>query len=326
MAKTDDLLTEAMARTDEEIMAEAFAEEQPDNDGDRALEDMGDGLEGNEVEPPTPEGEEGEEADEGAEGEEASGDAGKEGDKTPPEPEEPKDARGLRAALRDERTKRQAADTALETLRAESKTSLDTMNARLDRALSALEAKPAKPADATRAPSMPDPIVDPEGYAAAIASRSAQQYTLRRVEETFADAHEAHGKEFEAAHTAMGALDRSNPTDRATVQRIATAANPGKALMTWHRQQVALKEIGTDPAAYKQRLRDELLKDPETVKAVIAKARGEAANPGGGAPARNITRLPQSLNSARGGGSAREADPSLETDNSDAAVMKYALG
>jgi glycerol-3-phosphate O-acyltransferase len=35
------------------------------------------------------------------------------------------------------------------------------------------------------------------------------------------------------------------------------------AILAWHRQQKALREIGPDPKAYRQKLKAELLADPE---------------------------------------------------------------
>lgn len=329
MSKADELLTTAMARTDAEIFAEAMDDSEPDEGTDKSLEEMSDDLdppEGDEEESDGETGDESEEGDESKAGErdEAKGAEGEADKGKTPEPEEPKDAKGLRAALGAERKARQAAETAAEAARTESREALKAMNDRLDKALSAISPAAPKAADTPEAEE-PDPWIDPKAYRESVVSTVTQQMTLRRVAETFADAHEAHGKEFEAANAELGKLDRTSPVDRATVQRIASAPNPGKALMSWHRQQVTLREVGADPAAYKARVREELLKDPETRKAVLAATREEARQGGGAGTPRTITKLPPSLNSARGGSSARVADPSLAGDNSDKAVFDYAM-
>lgn len=326
MKNTDDMLTDAIRRTDAEIFAAAMDTEEPSDDADKSLEEMGDGLEGNTVEAEADETEtdEGDESEAEGESEEGEGEEGTDTTgKTPAVEEEPKDAKGLRAALLAERKARQAAETRATSVESESRTQFAAMNDRLDKALQAMAG--GKPKATAETDEGPDVFVDPEGFKNSIVNSVQQNYTLRRVAETFADAHEAHGKEFEAANTALGTLDKANPVDRATVQKIANAPNPGKALMKWHREQATLREVGTDPAAYRQRVRDELLKDPETRKAIVEALRAEAREGDGDGKPRTTTRLPKSLNSARGGGPARNANPKLYADNSDKAVFEYAM-
>jgi len=304
-------------------MAAAWTDEEPDfDDTDRSLEEMGDGPEGqhepdeeaDEVaaagEPPKkPEGEEPDEEPEGDEPEE------------PPPVEEPQELKGLpanlRAALLAERKARQAAEAAARAADERYRADLAARDAQF-RLLQSQQQPPEQPA----APLKPDPVLDPEGYERYMMAALEQRYTVRRIEETFAAQHEALGKDFETAYVELQKLNPNNPVDKATGHRIYTSPDPGKALMKWHREQTALREMGGDPAAYRQRLRDELVNDPDMVKAVLARLReqGEEGRPG--AP-RNITRLPPSLARARGGSSAKEVLSAA--DNTDEAVFDYAM-
>jgi hypothetical protein len=81
----------------------------------------------------------------------------------------------------------------------------------------------------------PDRTID---YLGELQQRNAQlerERTEAHVELHMGRAHREHGKDFEDAYHAMTGLDRNNPDDRATVQRIARSADPGRALMRWHR-------------------------------------------------------------------------------------------
>jgi len=309
----------AIANTDQELMAFAQgADEEPNfDDTDRSLEEMGDGPEGqhlddaadevtaSEGDPKKPAVEEppGEPGDEPGEPEEAD------------EPEEePRDARGLRAAMLSERKQRQAAEAAAKTMREE----FAAERARIDRLLSQQPQQQPPPQQAPK----PDPVLDPDGYERYVVAQMEQRYTMRRIEETFQETHETLGQEFVDAYETLRRLDPNNPVDKAIGNRIYTSHNPGKALMKWHREQTILREIGNDPVAYKQRQREEFLNDPDMVNQAVARWREQRDGGPQGAP-RNITRLPPSLNRARGGTSARETYSS--SDNSDEAMMHYAM-
>jgi hypothetical protein len=81
--------------------------------------------------------------------------------------------------------------------------------------------------------------------------------------------------------------------------------------------------MGLDDAAI-QKMRDELLKDPEFLKAAIETVRngnGQQQGQQGQRP-NNVTRLPPSL--SRTAGSSANADP-IDTDDSDRAIFDYAF-
>lgn len=74
-----------------------------------------------------------------------------------------------------------------------------------------------------------------------------------------------------------GRFERRDPSALHDRQRLMASAHPYGALVEWHKQQVALKEIGTDPIAYRQQLEERLLSDPAFVAKAVEKARASAS-------------------------------------------------
>jgi hypothetical protein len=71
----------------------------------------------------------------------------------------------------------------------------------------------------------------------------------------------SHGAEvFDAAWTewynAVGDTSRPNPS---LYFHVARSPNPGETLVQWYKQASHLREVGDDPAAYRQKVRDEIL-------------------------------------------------------------------
>ena len=130
------------------------------------------------------------------------------------------------------------------------------------------------------------------------------------------------------ANEAVNKLNPQNPDDRVTVQRIWQSPNPGEALVTWHRNQETLREVGNDPAAFKERIaketRESLVKDPEFRKQLLADLRKEAgaSDDGNGKP-KSEFKLPRSLNGALGG-TSRETVAASESDDSQNGIFESA--
>lgn len=157
--------------------------------------------------------------------------------------------------------------------------------------------------EAQEAPQRPDPINEPEAFAEYVESLVTSR--VQSVEEsnrnnwvnlTFAAEHEAHGEAFEKAMQALEAA--RNPQ---IVADIREAVNPGKALMRWHRQETARREVGDDIEGYNAKLRAKFKADPEFRKEFMAELEAEARGNSGGRSSDNVTSLP-SLNRAPGGG------------------------
>lgn len=149
---------------------------------------------------------------------------------------------------------------------------------------------------------------DPDGYASYVNEEAAsaiqqieQRMQIRFLDASFDAAKEQHGERFDKAYSAI--MEEKARGNRALIDRIGNAANPGKALMRWYGEQETVRETGGDLNAYKQRVLDEAMKDPEYRRKVLAAAEAEARGGGNTIVDRsNITDLP-SLTRTAGGGS-----------------------
>lgn len=142
-------------------------------------------------------------------------------------------------------------------------------------------------AAAVEKPAKPDPLLDPEGYAKSVRDEIREEILSERREESLLRAREANTKEFDEAYAAA-----RQAVDPGLKARMQTSRDPGRTLLEWHRENKTKAEIGNDLTAYKQRLRDEALKDPEFRKAAIAAWQAEAQPSTNGRP--NVS-LPPSL-------------------------------
>jgi hypothetical protein len=301
-------LANAIAGTEDEIFTEALDKDQDDNDGDRSLEEMDDDIPGTEEEE-----EEDTEAGEDEEPRESAADDANDGEgASPSEPRGPERVPSHR--LREETARREAAESEARAVKAER----DSLNARL----TALE-RGAPRQEAPPPPAKPDIFADPEGYERYVIAQANRAAENRFLEASLADAQEQHGEKFTAAYKDLTALNPADPAHRALVQRIISAPNPGRAVMKWHGEQALLREIGSDPAAYRQKVADQIMQDPDFRKQILDGMRGEA-NRGDGGRQRTTIRIPRSLSEAGGrGGNPRMGNPDA-TDNSDASVFEYA--
>jgi len=357
-----EILSQAITDTNKEIANAAWGDEEDivqDETGDRSLEATGDGLEG-QHEPEDAETESEEEEGEESEGEEGQDDKGKIAAKDA----DGKDAAGKPDAtdagadnaaqgdangkvpsgrLREQTERAKALETErdtlkaeLETLRTGSRKEVDELKARFDGVLQALQRQQPQPkaAEQAKAPDFPDPLEDPVGFRKAmndqLEGRLAQvqnQIITDRIEDSMQAAADRHKETFTQAYDAVGKLNRNNPADQATVRAIWNARNPGEALVKWHRDQQTLREVGEDPAKYKERIasetREALMKDPEFRKQLIESLQADATGDDG-RPMRTITRLPPNMSRAAGGNSTRGDADMVSNDGSPQAVADAA--
>ena len=355
MAKEDDILRDAIIGTDKEIASSAWDQEDlsSDDDGDKSLEMMGDGLEGQREPEEDDEGDE-DGADEATEVEAKDGEAetdGKNGDdkaeaeaatKEAPESQQDRQGRVPAGRLREQSERARAAEAERDALKAQ----LAEKQAESDRKLAELTAKmegfmqaarqapqPApKPAEAQQPEAAPDLFEDPKAYLEYVnktieARTNALQEQMRRsaLETNLQMARVRHGQTYEAAESALKGLDFRNPENVDLVKRLENSPNPGEALVAWHKRNEVLREVGEDPAAYKARIAEETRKalaaDPTFRQELLAALRGEAETGDNGRP-RTITRLPPALARASGN-SGRNAD--LDAfDGSESAIAASA--
>jgi hypothetical protein len=264
---------DAIAETEQEIFDEALDLSPDDNTGDRSLEEMDgeDVLDDDDVE--------GEDEETG----EAEGEEG-EGEEPPQTRHDGADRRDGRRGvppgrLREEAEGRRVAEAEARELRAR---------------IEAIERGQQRQPQQQEPPPEPDMFADPEGWANNLRNGMARQFEERRINASMGEAEEEHGDAFREAFQAL--QGSGNPQ---LVGAILNANNPGRELMRWHDRAAAMREIGGDPVAYRQRLREELLQDPEVRR-------------DGGQP-RTRTQLPPSLNGATGGTSHRGGNASRGT-------------
>jgi hypothetical protein len=157
----------------------------------------------------------------------------------------------------------------------------------------------AKPAE------VPDIFSDPEAYTRHINETVHRTTTEMRLEFDMQLAEvrppAVFPKAYDAFIQAVGNPGRPNPQ---LYHEVMGARSPGQAIVDWFKRDTVLREVGTDPAAYRQKLQKELLEDQDFIAQVIAKTRNDAGN--GSRPA-NVTRLP-SLNRQTSAAAAKEAD------------------
>ena len=229
---------------------------------------------------------------------------------------EDRHAAGLRREMTDERRQRQAAEDRARQLEQDFARKQGEYEARL-RQLEQARVQQAQPKPEPQ--QAPDRWADPDGYdrwrEAQIEARfnarlEAQQ--AQRVQVSFQDANVRHGEAFTAAYRAADALNPQDPATRGFLDRVKNAPDPATYLMEWHKQELARREIGVDPAGYRDRTRAdllanpaELMKDPAFAKAVADHFRAQAGQAGPNGGPRNLTALPPSLNTSRGSNATR---------------------
>lgn len=361
MTTVDDMLKDAIAGTEKEIFSEATGKDLPSTDGglgDRSVEEMGTGLEG-ELEPEgeRPEGETEVEAgaEEGAEGEQSGEPAAAEGgqERDPKtgqfveaktgEPaavvasERPADPRAKvpLSELLTERKGRQALEklladekTARATDAANAQSEFQRMNARIDQVLAGRQPNPV-PVPQQNAPRKPDIFEDPDAFIADLRREIITDVRKDTVNADLARTHATEGEKFLNAYTALTTQAKSDPATAAEVRKIFISPTPGADIMRWHSRQEALRVVGDDPAAYTAKIqaeaREKLMKDPEFRKQLVAELRGEVGSGSNGErPARTVVRLPPSLNS-RGGAMSQGNSGAEAVDGSDRGVFESAF-
>ncbi len=348
--REEDAISTAIIETEKEIAGFAWDIEETealDASGDRSAESLGDGLEGqheaeDDEETEVEETEESEETE--AEGEADGTGKGEPKPEAEEEPEQiPRDTPAGRVPsgkLREANERaRQAEERArqIEAQRAEDARKLDALQTQIatltqvvgQRAPTAPVVEPKVEPKAA-----PDIFENPTGFVDHLQQTFQSELAKRdqalqqiRVENSFAVAHAVHKDAFEEAMGAINKLNPENPDDRAIVQRIYASPNPGQAVVSWHKRNKTLQEVGDDPNAFKERIaketRESLKNDPDFRKQLLAELRGEALNGGNDGQPRTTNRLPRSLARAGSNVGAARSDP-RDSDDSDQAVADSA--
>lgn len=160
----------------------------------------------------------------------------------------------------------------------------------------------------------PDPLIDPDGYEKYLEAKVEEKLLNNQRESSLLAAHGKYKNEFEEAYAAA-----QKAVDPALKARMQVSRDPGETLIQWHREQKTRQEIGGDLNAYKQRLRDEALKDPEFRKAAMAAWQAEAQPLTNGRP--NVA-LPPSINGVSRSNAALSS--TIGNDLSDDGLWEHA--
>ncbi len=263
-------INDAVRATEQEIFDEALGSDPLDLDGDTSLEEMGEGLEGDDL-PDDEEGETDEGADEDDEGpgvppghttrprdargedqdddEDLGDQVDDRGQQQQPQPER----RDQRGALREERGRRREATAAYDELQDRYEREMGEMRGRID-ALTQVTARGPQP-QPQQQQEQPDPEPDfltyPDQWkdwntrnaqkiARSEVQRSMSEFERRNVERSFqgldehmADA--ANGPRSYEFHEAYARLQRDhrNPDNQQLVNRMLRSADPMKLLWSW---------------------------------------------------------------------------------------------
>jgi hypothetical protein len=329
--RANDILRDAIIGTEREVFGDAFDKEELtlDETGDRSIEAMGEGLEGQrEPEDEDEEADEELEASETNEGEEKTEEAVHEAQGRVPSGRLREEAEKTRAA----QAERDALKAQLEAEKTASQRAIAELNAKFE-GFTASQRQPAQPAQPKPEEATPDLFEDPtafvnhlqKGFDSKLAAIN-QQIKDQRINISMELSRTRHGEAFDAAFGALKSLDANNPDNRQLVQRLIDAPNPGEAVVTWHRRNEAIREVGDDPTAYKAKIAEDtrkaLMADPEFRKQLVAELRGEAMTGDNGKP-RTTVKLPASLNRAGGGNTRAPSDLEIY-DGSESATFSSA--
>lgn len=115
-----------------------------------------------------------------------------------------------------------------------------------------------QPAQATEQAPAPEPW-DP-GYTDYVQAPLKEQMQQQREQFSLTLANDKFGAEtVEAAYNAMRQGLQQDPSARSDYQRIMASPHPYGELVTWHQRRQALAEVGTDPKAYREKVRAEIM-------------------------------------------------------------------
>jgi hypothetical protein len=354
--KEIDLLGDAFRETENEMFDSAVGKEEDEStsNGDRSLEEMDDPT-GFSAEPKSDDeaGDDDDGDDDGDEGGEpekpearANADDRQEQPGKAQEPAQEAQDNRRRVPIGEHvevRKRAQSAEAERDALKAKLAEQEQGFNSRFDalqRDMAVLrQPAPQQPQPQQPKKEAPDMFADPEGWRKHMQEEFRQELAVRdaQIQRQAFDtslrlARVKYGTEFEEADKAAGELNPNDPTTRVVQQRIMASSDPGEEAVRWYREQKAIREIGPDPAAYRARteaaVRENLMKDPEFRKQLLAdlqaEARGQNGRPNTIIRTPQHPRVPPSLSGASGGGrAAPQLDPSLY-DDSESGVFEFA--
>ena len=155
----------------------------------------------------------------------------------------------------------------------EETTKLRDQLAQMQQQLNSMQRQQPKPEP--KAEEIPDIYSDPEGYTNYLNSNFEKRLTEQRAEMSLQMAHIRHGESFEKAYEA------ARQADPQTLANIRNSADPGEALVRWHKQNSLFEQTGGDLDSYIAKQLEAKMNDPAFQAQVIEKARANSQGSGG---------------------------------------------
>lgn len=153
-------------------------------------------------------------------------------------------------------------------------------------------------------PELPDPIEDPVGFRQAILWQRQQdrqalfaEFRKQQIQYSLHRADQSYGDQFREAYKAFDSPQQSG--NALLLERVRNAFDPAEEIMSWHREQKTLSEVGGDPKAYREKLkaelRAELAQDPAFQQELLGSMHASArTRPSTVTPLPNLSRAPGS--------------------------------
>lgn len=146
----------------------------------------------------------------------------------------------------------------------------------------------------------PDMFADPDGYTKHIERAVNERTTQLALDFDLKLARATHKDVFDQAWTSF--LGTVKAGDNALYGEVMNSSSPGEAIVNWYKRDNTLREVGTDPEAYKAKLRAEILAELQGQQPASAPQTAVQGQPAA-APA-----LPSNFADARNAG-ARTGQP-----------------
>jgi hypothetical protein len=160
-----------------------------------------------------------------------------------------------------------------------------------------------------------DLFTDPKGFV-----RAEMQPILQQMQTDFQVQREAMSRDFAieryghdkvgAAYTALvNGMRAGDPGVKAFYDQVMNSHDPYGMITRWHQQSETLRETGGDLAAYRKRVIEEALADPEIRKRAIEAAKGQAAAAGNTVARPVVASSPSLGNIGAAGGEPQLTEP-----------------
>jgi hypothetical protein len=154
-----------------------------------------------------------------------------------------------------------------------------------------------------------DIFADPQAYTQSIEQQMTEKMRAMEANFSLRLAHYKHGDTFTEAYKEV----MQRPLQDPMRQQVINSPDPGETLVQLYQRERTIKEVGTDPTAYKSKVLEEALKDPEFLARAMQSARQTAS-----AQPNNKIDLPPSLNKVAA------AHSGSGEDDSDRGVYSFA--